>query len=157
MKLPKMSHGRRVCAGFGLLEAIVALVLLATVGAAMFDWIAHNIRQVSRVEEVERRARLQLDAQSLLAGVDPIAMPEGRMARLGISVSWRARPLREPRALPRLLPDGTVVSDRWAVGLYELQIRATQPDPQDRTSAALPPAEVEFTMMVLGLKDIAGR
>jgi type II secretory pathway pseudopilin PulG len=158
MKRRRRPAGRRlVDAGFGLLEAIVALTLLATVGAVMFDWIAHSIRQVDRIEQAERRARLQLDAQALLSSVDPIATPEGTLAQHGIAVTWRARAVRPPRPVMRVLPDGTTAPDRWAVGLFELQVRAVQPDPQDRSAAGLPPAEIDFSVLAVGRAEVGNR
>lgn len=127
-------------AGFGLLEAIVALAILAGTGAALFAWISQNLQAAARIEAEQARVALQLTAQGLLASVNPYAEPEG-LRRLGAtSVSWRAKLVAPLRAS---VPTQAMEQTRWRVGLYELTVTA-----KDEHTAA----RTEFTLMQAGLE-----
>ena len=58
-------------AGFGLLEAVVALALLAGTGIALFDWINSSLQTASRLRETEQRARTMSSAQAVLVAIKP--------------------------------------------------------------------------------------
>ena len=53
-----MRPGPALCSGFGLLEAIVALALLAGTGIALFTWINQNLDAASRLNFLENLASL---------------------------------------------------------------------------------------------------
>jgi len=128
--------------GFGLLEAIVALAILAGTGAALFAWISQNLQAAARIEAEQARVALQLAAQGLLASVNPFTEPEG-LRRLGAtSVSWRARLVAPLRAS---VPTQAMEQTRWRVGLYELTVTA-----KDENTAA----STEFTLMQAGLEAL---
>jgi general secretion pathway protein I len=112
---------RRSCAGFGLLEAIVALALLAGTGLALFDWIQQNLQSASRLRERERQLRLQLSAQQLIETVNPMKERNGSTAVGPYTVRWEAVPLQDERrnAAPHRAEVGA-----WRVGLYALKVHA---------------------------------
>jgi len=107
--------------GFALLEAIVALTLLAGTGLALFAWINQNLQQASRLREREQQVRLQLTAQQLVQTVNPTRSPTGRLDIDGVSVQWTSRPLAPAlrNATVRQLASGP-----WSIGLYALDVQA---------------------------------
>jgi general secretion pathway protein I len=107
--------------GFALLEAIVALTLLAGTGLALFAWINQNLQQASRLREREQQVRLQLTAQQLVQTVNPTRSPTGRLDIDGVSVQWTSRPLSPAlrNATVRQLASGA-----WSIGLYALDVQA---------------------------------
>ncbi|MBT9455983.1 MAG: prepilin-type N-terminal cleavage/methylation domain-containing protein [Burkholderiaceae bacterium] len=112
--------------GFGLLEAIVAMTILATGGAALFAWIAQNLEAASRLKQHEARVQQQLQAESLLATVNPSVEPQGERRLAGLMVRWQSElvaPLRP--SLPLQLRQQV----RWRVGLYRLRVELQGPDP----------------------------
>lgn len=130
-------HGR----GFGLLEALVALVILATTGTAVFAWVNVNLDTVRRVRAREATDLLRSQLANWAQTLNPAQQAEGEAELVpGTRVRWTARPLLTPQAVPPL-PGGTTTPFR--VGLYELMLTATPP-------GGAPP--VELTMRRLGLQ-----
>ena len=142
-----MSPGPRprvAARGFGLLEAIVALTILAGTGAALFAWISQNLQAASRIEAEQARVALQMAAQGLVASVNPFVEPEG-VRRLGtLNVSWHAK-LTSP--LRPSVPTQPMESMRWRVGLYEMDVQAA-----DAASGA----HTEFKLLQTGLEGLVG-
>lgn len=116
-----MSQHWRSQAGFGLLEAIVALVLISSAGLALFTWINQSLQTASRIEQREREARLKLDALALMQPVNPSLQAEGKVTQAGIELSWRGE-LLEPE-----IPNATFAGDNpgpWRVALYRVKVSA---------------------------------
>jgi general secretion pathway protein I len=109
--------------GFGLLEAIVALVILGSIGLTLFGWINHNLEAATRLRGVEQRARAQLEAQAWLATLNPAKQPEGEVVIGQLQLSWRSElvePMRDEFDLfGHLVP-------RWRLGLYRVTARVRQ-------------------------------
>lgn len=108
-------------AGFGLLEAIVALSLLAGTGLALFSWIQLNLQAASRLHVHELEARLLLSAQALVATVNPMLTPEGSLESGDLRVSWQSELIEPAR---RNLGFGRESTGPFMVGLYRLDVRA---------------------------------
>lgn len=105
-----MAHG--VQRGFSLLEAIVALVLIAGVGMALFGWINANLLGLARVADVSARAEATQNALEYMHSVNPMATPTGE-ARLGsYALRWAAEPV-------------SVLVDRTS-SLYQLRLYRTR-------------------------------
>lgn len=119
----RSSQGQR---GFGLLEAIVAMTILATSGAALFAWIAQNLEAASRLKQSEARVQQQLLAESLLATVNPSVEPRGERRLGGLMVRWQSELVAPVRpSVPLQLREQV----RWRVGLYRLRVELQGPDP----------------------------
>jgi len=112
---------RRHVRGFGLLEAIVALALLAGTGIALFDWINSNLQAASRVRDTELRARLMLSAQAAVASVNPAQQPEGRFATGPLEVQWRAVLVAPERGNATQIAGA---AGPWRIGLWRLEVQA---------------------------------
>lgn len=104
--------------GFGLLEAIVALVLLAATGGALFAWLAQTTRDFGRADEAQERAKLSLRALALLEAINPNTEPVGERRVGDLTVSWRAELIEPVRTS---VPTQAMQPVRWRVGLYRLQ------------------------------------
>ena len=115
-------RGRHLRAGFGLLEAIVALALLAGTGLALFTWINQNLDAASRLRLHEQRAQLLLSAQALVETVNPMQAGSGQLQAGELALTWESELLEPPR------PNATFNPERpagpWQVGLYRMQVRA---------------------------------
>lgn len=129
--------------GFGLLEAIVALVILASSGLALFAWIGQNLADVRRTEDVQARAALQLTALAMVGDVNPFVQPRGERRVGAVVVRWTSE-LVEP--LRYSLPFAGAQGPRWEVGLYRLDVVGT-----DESSGA----RVEFNLEQTGLNDLS--
>ena len=82
--------------GFTLLEAIVALTLLATAGMMLFTWISAGFDSIERIEQANAAAAAELNALEYLKGLNIGAQPAGQ-TRLGeITMRWQARPVAGP-------------------------------------------------------------
>ena len=108
-------------AGFALLEAIVALTLLAGVGLALFAWIQQNLQSASRLRQHEQEARLLLSAQSLVQTVDAMGTPEGSMDAGDLRIRWRAE-VSEPERRNQLF--GSEGTGPFRIGLYRVDVQA---------------------------------
>lgn len=87
----KISQTRQ--AGFTLLEAIVALVLISTAGLALFSWINGNIMALTRIQDANARSEATVNILEYMDRVNPMLTPEGD-TRLGeYTMHWRSRPI----------------------------------------------------------------
>lgn len=113
-------------AGFGMLEAIVALVLFALVGSTLFAWIDANLDLAARLRQRDRaQQRVQL-ATAWLQTRNPMAEPNGEAEpEPGLRVRWQARALT-PSTPGAPLPGGTATPFRLA--LYELEVSVSSAD-----------------------------
>ena len=129
--------------GFTLIEATVALVLIATTGMALFSWINTNISTLSRVQATNAENAATLNAVEFMNNINPATSPEGQ-ANLGPArLSWKADAGTELR-------DG--VSYPFGIGLYQLGIYQTKitmqkPDGQFWFT---------FTLQQVGYKKVRG-
>lgn len=133
---------RRAQRGFGLLEAIVALVILGTSGLMLFSWIGENLRTATRLRETEARAQLQLEGVALLETINLAREPRGARAMGPLRLSWSGEliePMRDENDV-----SGTLVP-RWRLGLYRVQARI------DRQGLS-----AEWTQTVVGYRSKFG-
>ena len=104
--------------GFSLLEAIVALVLIATTGIALFDWINTNLISLHHIQQAQQRHEATRNALAFMETVNPQANPQDEKI-IGIyKLSWKARELKP-------LKDGKSILGRrslFKVGLYKTEV-----------------------------------
>jgi general secretion pathway protein I len=118
-------RANRADRGFGLLEALVALVILASAGVAIFEWINVNLDTVRRVRDREAEDRLREHLAAWAQTLDPARQREGSAEIVpGLQARWTSRPLA-PMAPVAPLPGGTRTPFR--VGLYEVTLKAPGP------------------------------
>lgn len=139
-----LSHRASPTRGFGLLEAIVALTLLASTGAALFVWIGQSLREASRADVAQQRAADQLLAQAVMQAVNPQVEPAGERQVGVLRIRWQST-LRAPMRLS--LPSTAREAPRWRVGLFDVDVE---------TSATEEGRSARFALVLAGL-ELLGR
>jgi general secretion pathway protein I len=76
--------------GFSLIEAVVALALIAGVGMALFSWINSNIEALGRVQDANSRAAATANVLEFMSTVNPMTLPEGKADLGGYRMTWKA-------------------------------------------------------------------
>lgn len=104
--------------GFSLLEAVVALAILASAGLALFASLTQSVQMVGRAE---RARELDLALRNALAWVErinPMVAPEGEQALGAYRLRWQAEPVEPPRDGAT----GYLQPGFYQVGLYRLRL-----------------------------------
>ena len=86
-----MTHSQTRQAGFTLLEAIVALVLISGTGLALFGWINGNIVALNRIHEVNARSEATANILEYMDRVNPMFTPEGEAPLGAYAIKWRSQ------------------------------------------------------------------
>lgn len=112
------SHAFRAAQrGFTLIEAIVALVLIATTGMALFSWVNSNIITLSRVQLSNAENAATINAVEYMHHINPMLTPVGQANFGTYRLDWRAEAITEPR-------DGAGYP--YSTGLYQLALYQTK-------------------------------
>ncbi len=105
-------------AGFTLLEAIVALVILTSAGLALFSWINASFDGLNRIEYNNAKAAAEINAMEYLKTVNPMERPDGEVVLGGVTMRWAARPITD--VTPNMT-DGQTAGP-FMVALYETEV-----------------------------------
>lgn len=119
-------NGRKRQQGFTLMEAIVALVLIATTGMALFGWINSNIVALSRVKERNSENAATMNVVEYMNNINPMSMPEGRADMGAYTLSWTSRAVDD-------IVDGASYPlgiSLYQLALYESKISVDRSDGQ---------------------------
>jgi general secretion pathway protein I len=109
-------------AGFTLLEAIVALVIIASSGLALFSWVNTNLHSLARIQQAQQRHNAIRTALAFVETLNPAHTPSGEV-RLGtMHIEWQSEALRPLH--PGVTPLGGM--SRYDVGLYEITLKVLQ-------------------------------
>ena len=109
---------RRAQAGFTLLEALVAIVLMAGAGMALYGWVSTNLQNLGQVFQAEDRLNVERAAMEAVLAVNPMQQLSGSLDIDLYQVQWEASPIEETRR-------GTSTLGGWGgfqIGLYEMQV-----------------------------------
>ncbi len=117
-------NARRFQAGFTLLEAIVALVLVAGAGAVLFSWVNDSVVSLGRLSEQHLRQAAMENVLSYMQGVNPMTDPTGDMDFASYRIRWQSTPVVDERDNSNY-PGGTGF---FRVGLYEVTVTADRGD-----------------------------
>lgn len=104
--------------GFTLLEAIVALVLIATIGMALFSWLNSSFISLQRVIAQQDRQMAIRNALGFMENLNPMAQPQGNIELEEHRLTWSAH-LIEP------IKDGQNITGEigfYQVGLYVVEV-----------------------------------
>ena len=113
---------RRHSAGFTLIEALVALVILGGAGMALFTWINASIVSLRRVEDANARNDAMANAIEYMQAINPMATPTGRAELGAYAVEWTAT-----AATPRV--DGVgypAGQSAFELALFDTRVRASR-------------------------------
>nr|WP_256595826.1 prepilin-type N-terminal cleavage/methylation domain-containing protein [Pseudomonas sp. RW407] len=91
----RVKRGRQ--AGFTLLEAVVALTLLAVVGSALLAWLGTGFRTLERMNDVQRRLDATRTGLAYLEGLNPMLQPSGSVTLGSYRLDWESHLLAAPR------------------------------------------------------------
>lgn len=136
-------NGRPRQRGFTLIEAIVALVLIATTGMALFGWVNSNIITLSRVQEANAVGAATANVVDYMNTVNPMATPSGEVGLGEYRLSWQATPIVESR-------DGAGFP--YGVSAFQLALYQTQVKVQRRDGLPW----FDFTLQQVGYKKVRG-
>ncbi len=89
-------HPRRD-AGFSLLEAIVALTIMATTLLALYSWLSSNTIALNRTREVAYSVQDARTALAVVETINPMEQPRGDRTLPPLDIRWVARPITELR------------------------------------------------------------
>jgi general secretion pathway protein I len=105
--------------GFTLLEAMVAMLLIATVGMAVFDWINSSLDTLLRLQEHHLREQAVRNALSFMETVNPMEKPRGETVMGECIIRWDSQ-LTEPEKDGVGHPAGVSL---YRLGLYHTHIK----------------------------------
>jgi len=104
--------------GFTLLEAIVALAILAAAGLALFAAMSQSLQMVQRAQQARDLDTALRNALAWTVRINPMQSPDGEQPLGAWTLRWHAEPVEEPR-------DGATASGQpglYQVGLYHLDL-----------------------------------
>jgi general secretion pathway protein I len=127
--------------GFTLIEAIVALVLIATTGMALFSWINSNIITLNRVQLSNAENAATLNVVEYMNNINPMASPEGKADLGAYRLVWKSEASTEPR-------DGAGYP--FGISLYQLGLYQTKITVQTADGAFW----FDFTLQQVGYKKV---
>ena len=110
--------------GFSLLEAIVAMVLISSMGGALFAWINTELQALERTQDANTRAEAMVNAVEFMEAVNPMLTPQGKAPFASLELAWEAKastPVRDGVSYPQGI-------SLYQLALYDTQVRVTRPE-----------------------------
>lgn len=118
-----MPVSKRTQSGFGMLEVLVALVLIATVGGAIIVWVQGGLDSVIRMRAVNAELQSRRLVGEWSHALNPMLTPKGEAEVGDLHVEWEAAAAAEvtPQAgYPRGIGS-------YDVALYRVRLRVFTP------------------------------
>ncbi|MDA3877939.1 MAG: hypothetical protein PF483_12715 [Halothiobacillus sp.] len=110
--------------GFGLLEAIVALVLISVAVMAAYDWISTNLITISRIQDIAAKTQAENNLLGYMANINPMQNPAGSQAFLDYQLLWQSKPISPLQDQINSIQGIGL----YRVGLYEITLHVEKPD-----------------------------
>ncbi|TWI14273.1 PulJ/GspJ family protein [Aerolutibacter ruishenii] len=88
IRAPSTRHAQ----GFSLLEAIVAMVVMASTLLVLYGWLSSSTLALTRVQAQSRALEDARSALAIMETVNPMLDPRGQRTIGPISVAWQATP-----------------------------------------------------------------
>jgi general secretion pathway protein I len=114
----------RTQAGFTLLEAIVAIVVLFATLVPLYVLISSVSRSAFKVDQSNREAEYETDALNIMSQVNPTLNPTGSIDLGPYAVRWAAEPVLKPI-------DGSAYPSgisAFRIGLYQAKVDVVRHD-----------------------------
>ena len=108
----------RTARGFTLLEAIVALAILAAAGLALFAGMAESRKMLQRADRVVAIDAATANALAYVERLNPMDRPRGELALGEYEMRWTSEPLEPPRPSAT----GYLQPGLYDVGLYRVRV-----------------------------------
>lgn len=83
--------------GFSLLEAIVALTIMATCLLALYAWLSTSTFAITRVHASAFSLQDARTAMAVIETINPMAEPDGNRKLPPLEIRWKARPVTDLR------------------------------------------------------------
>lgn len=99
--------------GFTLLETIIALVLISSVGMALLSWVHSNILNLQQVRNANERNQAIRNTLSFMDTVNPSLIPTGEHQLGMFLIRWQATLVDGPK-------DGVTLEGR--IGYFQLAL-----------------------------------
>lgn len=96
--------GAEAAAGFTLLEAVVAIALVAVAALPLYAFFSRTLDGLYRAAEVNRQSETSLTAITFLSGLNPMERPSGETELGSLRIRWTSRelvPATDVMAYPR--------------------------------------------------------
>lgn len=104
--------------GFTLLEAIVALAILAAAGMALFAAMSQSLQMVRRAQQAREADAALRNALAWSEEINPMETPRGEQALGDWELRWTAEPVEPPRDGAT----GYLALGLYRVGLYRMHL-----------------------------------
>jgi len=124
MQLPNAPQLSTRQSGFTLMEAIIAMVIMATAGVALLAWMSNTLSSLNRIEAARDRDEATMAALEYLSSINPSQRPEGEMDLGRYELQWTAETLEPYRE--GMGPRGG--SSLFQVALYRLEVSVSDGD-----------------------------
>jgi general secretion pathway protein I len=114
----------RAQAGFTLLEAIVAIVVLFAALVPLYVLVSGVSRSALQVDAANREAEYETDALNIMSQVNPSLNPTGAVDLGPYAVQWNAQPVLKPI-------DGSAYPagiSAFRIGLYDAKVDVVRHD-----------------------------
>lgn len=105
--------------GFSLLEAIVAIAIMAGFGMTIFAWINTNLLTINRIEQRAYKDHLIRSTSEYMQDVDIMSKPNGQTKFMEYDIHWNAvllEPIKEGRSRTGGLSE-------FQLGLYDTEVK----------------------------------
>ena len=109
----QMTAGGRTQAGFTLLEAVVALTLIAAAVLPLYAFFSRSLDGLYRAAEANRESQASLTAIAFLSGLNPMERPTGEDALGPLNLRWRSR---------EVVPATDAIGYPRGLGLYQVAL-----------------------------------
>lgn len=103
--------------GFSLIEAMVALTILAGATLALFGWINTSLNQLNRAGFYTEASPALISATEYLNTVDLASRPTGTFSSGRVEIEWQATPIE--KEVGRTAEQG---GGNFLLSLYEVQL-----------------------------------
>jgi general secretion pathway protein I len=104
--------------GFGLLEALVALVLLSSIGFALLAWIDQNLDTMQRMRGFYAEQEARRTVAEWAYTLNPMETPSGELVIGALHLSWKSVP-QDEKVSQMGYPAGIGLHD---VALYDVDV-----------------------------------
>lgn len=109
----EMSTRAQGQAGFTLLEAIVAMALVAAAVLPLYAFFSRSLDGLYRAAEANRESQASLTALAFLSGLNPMERPSGEDVLGPLRLRWRSR---------EIVPATDSIGYPRGIGLYQVAL-----------------------------------
>lgn len=110
--------------GFTLLESIVALVIVATAGMALFSWLSSSLSNLRHAADVSAEISAKENIIEFMRTINPMLTPEGDMLFGPYQIHWSSKAIISEQDNANY-PNGIGL---YKIGLFQTKITTSRPE-----------------------------